>query len=60
MYSIAEHDHFTPLGPELMPICPICASFSCLRIDHTVSGFDIGSEEEKALQVLYERLAYNL
>ena len=49
---------FKPLGPVVKPDAPEQHYYSHLRIDHTVSGFVVGSEEEKAVLRIYEHLMY--
>ena len=56
--KLSEHPHFKPLGPEVYPQAPAEHKFSHLRVDHTISGFAVGSEEEKAVRLLYMHLQY--
>lgn len=51
--------HFIDLGPECYPEAPADHHFSHLRIDHTISRFEVGSQEEKAVQLLYRRIFYS-
>lgn len=42
----------------MKPDAPASHYYSHLRIDHTISGFKVGSEEEKAVLLIYEHLMY--
>ena len=55
---IDQHKHFKPLGPVVKPDAPADHHFSHLRIDHSVSRFNVGSQEEKAVILLYTHLMY--
>ena len=55
---LTDDRRFTPLGDTLFSGAPVGHKFSHLRIDHTLSGFSAGSEEEKALQLIYWQLMY--
>eukprot|EP00966_Prymnesium_polylepis_P134084 3099499-Prymnesium_polylepis.1 len=50
---------FDPIRLELEPIqrSSVVSSFA-VRIDHTLSGFRVGSEEERAVQRIYQHLMY--
>ena len=56
--KLSEHKYYKPLGPEVHPDAPASHKFSHLRVDHTISGFAVGSEEEKAVRYIYIHLQY--
>ena len=55
---LCEHANFVPLGPVVCSRAPAEHPFSHLRIDHTITRFAVGSEEEKAVRLLYYALHY--
>ena len=55
---LCDHQFFKPLGPPLYPKAPAEHCFSHMNVDHTVSGFRVGSEEEKAVRLIYAHLVY--
>jgi hypothetical protein len=57
--SLSEHKYFR--APSRLSVCPgkpASDKFSQLQIDHHLSGFGCGSEEEKAIRYLYQHLMY--
>mmetsp|Transcript_12977 Transcript_12977/g.32944 ORF Transcript_12977/g.32944 Transcript_12977/m.32944 type:complete len:253 (+) Transcript_12977:80-838(+) len=56
--ELRSHKYFVPQGPVAYAGAPEEHSFSHLRIDHTLSGFRVGSEEERAVQRIYQHLMY--
>ena len=55
---LCDHGFFKPLGPPVFPEAPAAHHFSHMNVDHTVSGFRVGSEEEKAVVLIYKHLMY--
>ena len=55
---LTDDKRFRPLGDTLFSGAPAGHKFSHLRIDHTLSGFSAGSEEEKAIKLIYRQLMY--
>ena len=58
LVRLQDHKHFRPLGPPVKPDAPAEHAFSHLKIDHTMSGFVVGSQEEKAVRLIYDHLMY--
>lgn len=57
--SLSEHKYFRALSTATVcPGKPASHKFSQLHIDHHLSGFGCGSEEEKAIRYLYQNLMY--
>jgi len=56
--SLTEHQHYWPLGPPVKQDAPTSHAFSKVCVDHTLSRFRVGSEEEKAVCLIYAHLMY--
>ena len=58
LLSLSEHKAFKELGPVVKHDAPANHFYSHMKIDHTVSGFAVGSQEEKAVLLVYRHLMY--
>ena len=56
--KLEDDKFFKHLGPVVKPDAPKEHYYSHMRIDHTVSGFTVGSQEEKAVRLIYAHLMY--
>jgi hypothetical protein len=55
---LAEHKYFVPLGPSVKSDAPAGDAFSMLRVDHTITRFKVGSQQEKAVMLIFSHLMY--